>query len=193
MIGHRCSSVLLRIFLTCLFCGIGYGLMQLPARVMTYRQEAGDVVQAKRTTQKTGVPATEAFSGAVNTRQAPSDNRGETVKETPRNARGPQQVIEEDPVIQALKTVIDPELDINIVDLGLIRHIEDHVDEGLTITMIPTSPLCPYLKHLVADIKKTLAEHTSYREIRVTIDMQQRWTPAYLSAEGQRHFFGGKP
>lgn len=192
IIGRLCSTVLLRIFLTCLFCGIGYGLMQLPSMVVAYRQgSAGSVKNTCSTikadppaqghSQEVGVSSKEEFEG-------PADSESASRPAT----AAAKTDIRSDPLTEALKAVIDPELGVSIVDLGLIRNIEDHGSGNVTLTMIPTSPLCPYLKYLVAEIKKIVPEQTSYKTVSVKIDLQQRWTPDYLSEQGRRHFFGAK-
>lgn len=192
MIERRCITVLLRVFLTCIICGIGYGLMQLPAMVMAYKQGAGDAVIAKRFAKKKTVDAVVPFSPSEDLRWGKYDKPEDMESPVSNNCRKPERNGQDDPVVKALKTVIDPELGINIVDLGLIRNIEDPGNGNLILTMIPTSPLCPYLKHLVAQIKRNVPKHAPYRAVTVKIDIQQRWTPEYLSEQGRKHFFGAK-
>ena len=193
MIGRRCSTVLLRIFLTCLICGVGYGLMQLPGMVLAYKQGSGNVAKAKRPAKKTVVVAEEPISPSGSIRLDESDKPADMESPTSSNCTEPEGGMEEAPVIKALKTVIDPELGVNIVDLGLIRNIDDLGNGNLTLTMVPTTPLCPYLKYLVAEIKKSVPDQTAYRAVSVKIDLQQRWTPDFLSEQGRQLFFGDRP
>lgn len=191
MTGRRCRTLLLRIFLTCLFCGIGYGLMQLPSLVVAYRNDSANPVNIRSTAKL------EPLS-----RKDPEGTGASHKKDSEKPvADGPPDVpaivnmkndIETDPLIEALKTVVDPELGINIVDLGLIRKIEDRENGDLTLTLVPTSPLCPYLKHLVTEIKKNVLSQTHYKTVNVKIDLQQRWTPDNLSEQGRRYFFGAR-
>lgn len=186
-----------RIFLVAMFCGIGYGVTQVPGLFMAYKLQshktpkAATTVDAPRTVTAlthTGAeqgmdvkPGNQPAGRTVDT-EKPAPNEVPTIATNPANAE----------IIEALRTVIDPELDINIVDLGLIRKITQNTEEGLSITIIPTSPLCPYLKQLVTGIKNKLAHGAAPGEVQVTIDMERRWTPDDLSAEGRRHFFGGR-
>lgn len=51
----------------------------------------------------------------------------------------------EEQLMESLRSVIDPEIGLNIVELGLVRNLEvDTETEGATITMILTTPFCPY-------------------------------------------------
>lgn len=187
------KPVLLRILITILFCVAGYGMMQLPGMVMHYKQLNRLAEKNSRPTEEAPpVPLVEKLitndsqkmeSGAQPSLAAGADSN---------NSPAPGSPPGDDEVIKALHTVIDPELGINIVDLGLIRHLEYLGDGALVITMIPTSPLCPYLKYLVDEIKKSVPALTRYEKVRVDIDMQHRWKPQYLSEQGRRNFFGGK-
>jgi metal-sulfur cluster biosynthetic enzyme len=54
-------------------------------------------------------------------------------------------VNKEEELIESLRTVIDPEIGLNIVELGLVRNIEiDESDDSANVTMILTTPFCPY-------------------------------------------------
>jgi metal-sulfur cluster biosynthetic enzyme len=50
----------------------------------------------------------------------------------------------EEEVMEALRSVIDPEIGLNVVELGLIRDLSIDEDEQTKITMILTTPFCPY-------------------------------------------------
>jgi metal-sulfur cluster biosynthetic enzyme len=66
----------------------------------------------------------------------------------------------EDDIRRALQTVVDPELGINVVDLGLVQAI-DVEPSGVHIEMTMTSPACPlkeYLKQLIAEAVEPLLD-----------------------------------
>ncbi|HRF94432.1 MAG TPA: iron-sulfur cluster assembly protein, partial [Aggregatilineales bacterium] len=54
----------------------------------------------------------------------------------------------EEGLIEALRSVIDPEIGMNIIELGLIRHTDIQPDRA-NITMIMTTPFCPYAPQLL--------------------------------------------
>lgn len=58
----------------------------------------------------------------------------------------------EDEIKDALRQVIDPEIGLNVVELGLIREIETAEDEA-KITMILTTPFCPYGPALIEQVR----------------------------------------
>lgn len=184
-----------RIFLVAIFCGIGYGVTKVPGLFMEYKLQPYATPKAATTVNI--LPTVAADTGAdlnldVSPENQSSSQTADREAPTPNDAPGIETNPENAEVIKALRTVIDPELGINIVDLGLIRQITPLEGEGLSITIIPTSPLCPYLKQLVAGIKNNLTSLAAPGEVKVTINMERRWTPDDLSAEGRRHFFGSR-
>jgi metal-sulfur cluster biosynthetic enzyme len=56
-------------------------------------------------------------------------------------------------VREALRTVIDPEIGLNIVELGLIRDLEVDDDGKVKVTMILTTPFCPYGPQLIQQVR----------------------------------------
>jgi ATP-binding protein involved in chromosome partitioning len=62
----------------------------------------------------------------------------------------------EELILETLKRVRDPELDHNIVELGLIREID--IDEGVvSVAIEPTSTYCPYSEEIVRRVKEALS------------------------------------
>ena len=97
--------------------------------------------------------------------------------------------ISEDRVREELKQVIDPELFVNIVDLGLIYEVTlEKTDEGPTnvsIDMTLTSPMCPAGPQLIADSKRVLEalEETSEIEVRIVLDPP--WNPDRMTDDAR--------
>ncbi|WP_291326198.1 metal-sulfur cluster assembly factor [Desulfovibrio sp. UCD-KL4C] len=96
-------------------------------------------------------------------------------------------------ILQSLKKINDPELNINIVDLGLIKEIKcpDEADT-LSITIILTSPFCPYIKDLIADIRKTATESAPNKKTTVIVDTKTRWKPSRMTKEGREQLWGNE-
>jgi metal-sulfur cluster biosynthetic enzyme len=59
----------------------------------------------------------------------------------------------EDEVMEALRAVIDPEIGLNVVELGLIRKLDWGEDDNLKITMILTTPFCPYGPQIIQQVR----------------------------------------
>jgi FeS assembly SUF system protein len=76
-------------------------------------------------------------------------------------------------IIEALKNVYDPEIPVNIWDLGLIYDID--VNDAVTITMTFTSPTCPMMEELL-EMVKIAAESVSKGK---PVDINLVWEPAW--------------
>lgn len=87
------------------------------------------------------------------------------------------QMEKEGLIREALRQVVDPEIGLNIVELGLIRKIEV-TPESAHLTMILTTPFCPYGPQLLEQSRKTV-EMASM--LPTTIEMgTEMWDPSYM-------------
>lgn len=98
---------------------------------------------------------------------------------------GPTVVLCEDLVREELKRVIDPELFVNIVDLGLVYNIDLVPGEvggsKVKIDMTMTSPMCPAGPQLIAQCKQFVGQMSGVDSVEVKIVMDPPWTPAKMS------------
>lgn len=88
-------------------------------------------------------------------------------------------------IMQALATIKDPEIDFNIVELGLIRRVEIENDKVL-ITMIFTSPFCPLADLIVSRIEEKIGSVEGVREVEVAIDRTLIWDWSMMTEEGKK-------
>jgi metal-sulfur cluster biosynthetic enzyme len=99
--------------------------------------------------------------------------------------------ITEDHVLEALKNVIDPELFVNIVDLGLIYvvdlqpSVEDDEKSNVTIDMTMTSPACPAGPQLIANSRQALERMEGIDQVEVRIVMEPPWTPDRMTDDAR--------
>lgn len=97
--------------------------------------------------------------------------------------------ISEDAVREEMKKVIDPELFINIVDLGLVYAINlVETDDGktdVTIEMTMTSPACPAGPQLIANSKQVVSQLEGVSEVEVKIVMDPPWTPDRMTEDAK--------
>ncbi|RMG71780.1 MAG: metal-sulfur cluster assembly factor [Chloroflexi bacterium] len=78
---------------------------------------------------------------------------------------------------EALRAVIDPEIGMNVIELGLIRDL-DIQEERAHITMIMTTPFCPYAPQLLEQTRRTAQE---YLGVPTTIEMGlEMWDPSMM-------------
>ncbi len=95
-------------------------------------------------------------------------------------------MVTKEDVIKALKKVYDPEIPVNIVDLGLIYGIEIK-DNSVNIKMTMTAPGCPLGFLLVDMVKEAVKEEIpSVKEVNVKLVWDPPWTPERMSEEAKR-------
>ena len=97
--------------------------------------------------------------------------------------------LSEDLVREELKKVIDPELFVNIVDLGLIYNVDlVAAAEGKTnckIDMTMTSPMCPAGPQMIANSKQVLGQLQGMGDVEVKIVLDPPWTPDKMTQEAR--------
>ena len=98
----------------------------------------------------------------------------------------------EDKVREALKEVIDPELYVNIVDLGLIYVVAvgDEKEDGrhdVAIEMTMTSPMCPAGPQLVAGCKAAAEGLEEVDSADIKVVMEPQWTPDMMTDDARDH------
>ncbi|MCK4319801.1 metal-sulfur cluster assembly factor [Candidatus Micrarchaeota archaeon] len=88
-------------------------------------------------------------------------------------------------VLEKLKEVIDPEVGVNVVDLGLIYGVEVKGDT-IVIKMSFTTPSCPLLGFLVNQVQEKAKELKEVKEVKVELVWDPPWSPERISEEGKR-------
>lgn len=93
-------------------------------------------------------------------------------------------------VREQLKQVFDPELGVNIVDLGLIYEI-GLTDDQVHIRMTLTTPGCPMHDTIVGGVHRALEEMSGSVKVHVDVVWEPRWTPEKMSeaAKEQLDYF----
>ena len=85
-----------------------------------------------------------------------------------------------DNVIKALKTVFDPEIPVNIWDMGLIYDIK--IDEkNIVIDMTFTSPTCPMMEELLAQVKQVVENVANGANVSVNLVWEPAWDLSRMS------------
>jgi metal-sulfur cluster biosynthetic enzyme len=85
--------------------------------------------------------------------------------------------VNEEQIMTALRSVYDPELGMSVVELGLIRKL-DILPDMTEITMILTTPFCPYGPALIEQVRRAI-ENTTNRPARITMAMEM-WDPSMM-------------
>ncbi len=89
--------------------------------------------------------------------------------------------------LDALRQVIDPELMVNIVDLGLVYSVaaDDEVDQGVAVEMTLTSPACPAGPQIVQQAKMALERLHDVSQAMITMTMSPPWTPERMTDDAR--------
>lgn len=91
---------------------------------------------------------------------------------------------EESALLDALRTVVDPELFVNVVDLGLIYNIQQD-GEAVHVDMTLTSPACPAGPQLVQQAKLALEKVEGVKEASIKLVLTPPWTPDRMTDEAR--------
>jgi len=94
-------------------------------------------------------------------------------------------LVDEAAVIDALKTVKDPEIPVNIYDLGLIYDVTRHANGNVDINMSLTAPGCPVAGEMPAQVAEAVAAVDGAGQIAVTLVWEPAWTPDRMSEDAK--------
>ena len=90
-----------------------------------------------------------------------------------------------DRIIQVLKTIQDPEIPVDIYELGLIYKIDINDSNDVLIEMTLTAPNCPVAENLPLDVEQALKQTDGVNNVQVQLTFEPAWTPENLSDESK--------
>lgn len=90
-----------------------------------------------------------------------------------------------DGVIAALKDIFDPEIPVNIYDLGLIYGVDVDADGGVVVTMTLTTPHCPVAESMPGEVELRVGAVPGVRDAEVNLVWDPAWDPAKMSDEAR--------
>ncbi len=96
----------------------------------------------------------------------------------------PEQQLKE-LVIDALKGVFDPEIPVDVYELGLIYEISVYPVNNVHVTMTLTSPNCPVAESLPQDVHDAVAAVPSIQEVQITLTFEPPYTQDMMSEEAR--------
>jgi FeS assembly SUF system protein len=88
-------------------------------------------------------------------------------------------------VVEALKTVRDPEIPVNLIDLGLIYDLLVNKDGTVYVEMTLTTPSCPAAVQLPGDVERAVAGVDGVKDVRVKVVWEPTWTQDRMSDEAR--------
>jgi FeS assembly SUF system protein len=112
---------------------------------------------------------------------------GNNKKENKTNQRKDitNRMVLEKEIVIALKNIFDPEIPVNIFDLGLIYEIDIQEDNNAHILMTLTSPNCPVAESLPQEVKERVASVKGIRNVEVEITFDPPWDKEMMSEEAK--------
>jgi len=87
---------------------------------------------------------------------------------------------DQEAILEALRSVKDPELNLNVVDLGLVYTVQTH-DEQVDVEMTLTSPACPAGPEILRNAVAALEKLDGVAKANVRLVMSPPWTPDRMS------------
>lgn len=94
-------------------------------------------------------------------------------------------VASEAEVVEALKSVFDPEIPVNIYDLGLIYALDVFDDGSVKVDMTLTAPACPVAGEMPGMVAEAVAGVDGVGEVEVQLVWEPQWTPERMSEEAR--------
>ncbi|MCD6420246.1 MAG: metal-sulfur cluster assembly factor [Synergistetes bacterium] len=97
-------------------------------------------------------------------------------------------MVNKEQVLEALKNVYDPEIPIDIVNLGLIYGVDVNEDAGVVhVRMTLTTPGCPLTNLILADVKNTVKGLEGVKDVELELVFDPPWSPDMISEDAKKH------
>ncbi|WP_232349719.1 MULTISPECIES: SUF system Fe-S cluster assembly protein [Commensalibacter] len=96
-----------------------------------------------------------------------------------------KEEIDENAIIDAVSTIYDPEIPVNVYDLGLIYAIDLHDDGKVQVEMTLTAPNCPSAQELPVMVQQAIEKVKGVTEVKVEIVWDPPWDPSRMSDEAR--------
>ncbi len=91
----------------------------------------------------------------------------------------------QDKVIATLKTIFDPEIPVDIWELGLIYHLKFDLEGNLVVEMTLTSPMCPVAESLPAEVETKLKQIEGVKDVKIKLVFDPPWDKDMMSEVAQ--------
>ncbi len=91
----------------------------------------------------------------------------------------------EERIMTMLRTVFDPEIPVNIYDLGLIYKVDLHDDGHLDIDMTLTAPSCPAADFIMEDVRQKMESVEGVQSVTINLVFEPAWSKDMISEEAK--------
>lgn len=89
----------------------------------------------------------------------------------------------QDQIVVMLKTVYDPEIPVNIYDLGMIYDVDVDDDFNVDIEMTFTSPSCPAADFILMDVQMKVESVPEVKSVKINLTFEPEWDKSMMSEE----------
>ena len=89
----------------------------------------------------------------------------------------------EEKIVEVIKTVYDPEIPVNVYDLGLIYDLKIDDDHKVFVEMTLTAPNCPMADQLVEDVNDAVKDTPGVTDVAVKLVFEPEWDKSRMSEE----------
>ena len=91
----------------------------------------------------------------------------------------------EEAIVAMLKTVYDPEIAVNIYDLGLVYKVDVDEEKNVTIDMTLTAPNCPAADFIVEDVRMKVESISDVKSVDVNLVFEPEWDKDMMTEEAK--------
>ncbi|MDR0546228.1 MAG: iron-sulfur cluster assembly protein [Dysgonamonadaceae bacterium] len=91
----------------------------------------------------------------------------------------------EEAIVKMLKTVYDPEIPVNIYDLGLVYEVNVDDNQNVTLRMTLTAPACPAADFIIEDVKMKIESIEGVKSVDVQLVFEPEWHQGLMSEEAK--------
>jgi len=91
----------------------------------------------------------------------------------------------EEAIVAALKTVFDPEIPVNIYDLGLIYKVDVDEEKNVQIDMTLTAPNCPAVDFIIEDVRMKVEAVDGVKSVQVNLVFEPEWDKDMMTEEAK--------
>ena len=89
----------------------------------------------------------------------------------------------EEDFVRMLRTVYDPEIPVNVYDLGLIYNVDVGADGFVTVTMTLTAPNCPAADFIIEDVRMKVESVKGVKGVKIDLTFEPEWNKDMMSEE----------
>lgn len=94
-----------------------------------------------------------------------------------------------DQITENLEKVVDPEIGINIVDLGLIYDLQADSEKNITVLMTLTAPNCPFGDEIIEGVDYACRKLEDVKEVYINLTFDPPWNPEKIS-DAAKYYMG---